>query len=185
MTNEELVERLATAFGGGEDATARGESYVNNGIRAVLAELAKMGADVLPSGDDLRDVLDEHASVDSQQTVEFYADHVHSIVAPIIAAKNAEIVRQAEILAGLAKMGADGIGEFEIADAIIKDEERWPARQGITRHAAIAWGVVAPILAAKDVELARLRGHSAHLQRLLDDADATIEELRAKKGSES
>lgn len=92
------------------------------------------------------------------------------------------------VLVELAKMGTDALPS---TDDIMR---AWWSHDGPRGRdsAAIEHGVynmlcsrVAPILAAKDAEIAKLMAHSEHLQRLLNDADATIEELRTKKGSES
>lgn len=91
MMYNALIERLATAYNIGEDATKEGESFVNNGIRAVLAELSKMGVVALPDNDELRATCDEAERY--RNVSDALYDLVRSHVAPILAAKDAEIAR--------------------------------------------------------------------------------------------
>lgn len=97
---EELVERLALAIrdaysGGAEHSTESDMRRARKDVRTVLAELAKMVADdALLNADQCADTLD------AKDDVWNVARCVHAAitmrVAPILAAKDAELARQAE-----------------------------------------------------------------------------------------
>lgn len=99
MTHKELVERLAITFYGAY-APQHGRGFVvDEGIRAVLAELAKMGAGELPSTDDIMRAWWSHDGPrgrDSAAIEHGVYNMLCSRVAPILAAKDAELARQAD-----------------------------------------------------------------------------------------
>jgi len=72
-------------------------SYVDAGIRAVISHLAALGmgeVTLWPSGQDLQDITDEHATL-CVETLQHYSDYMRANVAPILTAM-AERVRAAE-----------------------------------------------------------------------------------------
>lgn len=144
---EGLVERLALLAKQAEDATAHAGTWDwltlrESGIRAVLAELAKMGVEALPSEGAIAAELWEAAfpiigKCDWRPCAQKMRAALVVAIAPILAAKDAELARLAEEIersrAKAAKVNAWIEYEITVANEMLDDPQPEERQLGACR----------------------------------------------------